>query len=71
MSGKNPHADDGAEQSSQLRGLDDESLLAALREMFGPNQEAPSWFVDLANDSYGLRVSDSSWRSLRLTLRTR
>lgn len=64
MNGMNPHADDGAEIASQLRGLDDETLLAALREMFGPDQEAPGWFVDVANDSYGLRLTDTELAEL-------
>jgi hypothetical protein len=64
MTGKNPHADDGAEHAGQPRGLDDETLLAALREMFGPDQEAPGWFVDLAKDTYGLRVTDTELAEL-------
>jgi hypothetical protein len=64
MSGESPHADDSAERASQLPGLDDETLLAALREMFGPNHEAPGWFVDLATQSYGLRVTDGELAEL-------
>jgi hypothetical protein len=63
MNGTNPHADDGAELASQLSGLDDETLLGLLREMLG-DQEAPGWFVDVANDSYGLRVTDAELAEL-------
>jgi hypothetical protein len=64
MSGENPHANDGAELASQLSGLDDDALLAALREMLGRGHEAPSWFVDVAKDSYGLRLTDSELAAL-------
>jgi hypothetical protein len=64
MSGKNSHADNGDEHASRLGGLNDEALLGALREMFGPDQQAPDWFVDLAKDSYGLRVTDAELAEL-------
>jgi hypothetical protein len=64
MNAENPPADDGIGAADHLRGLDDEGLLAALRDMFGQHETAPGWFVDLAKGSYDLRAIDTELAAL-------
>ena len=64
MSAEDPPAREGTEAASQLRGLDDEGLLAALHEMLGERGTAPGWSVELAKGSYGLRAIDTELAAL-------
>ncbi len=64
MSAEDPPAREGTESASHLRGLDDEGLLAALREMLGQQGTASGWSVELAKGSYGLRTIDTELAAL-------
>jgi hypothetical protein len=59
MSTDEPSAREGGEPAIALGGLDDEGLLAALRQMLGRYQSPPNWSVDLAKSSYDLRAVDA------------
>lgn len=59
MSTDDPSARDGDEPATALGRLDDEGLLAALREMLGRYESPPNWSVDLAKGSYDLRTVDA------------
>jgi len=47
-----------------LGGLDDEGLLAAVREVLARDEPPPDWSVDLAKGSYGLRAVDAELAAL-------
>jgi hypothetical protein len=47
------------EPAVSLSSLDDEGLMAALRNMLSRNEPPPSWSVDLAKSSYDLRAVDA------------
>ena len=64
MSAEDPPARDGRAKASQLRGLDDDGLLGALREMLGERETPPRWSLDLAKGSYGLRAIDTELAAL-------
>jgi hypothetical protein len=64
MSAEDPPAGEGLEAASRLRGLDDEGLLAALREMLGQHEAPPRWSLDLVKGSYGLRAIDAELAAL-------
>jgi hypothetical protein len=55
---------EGTDPASTLGGLDDEGLLAAVREMLGREETPPDWSVDLAKSSYGLRAVDAELAAL-------
>jgi hypothetical protein len=55
---------EGTDPASTLGGLDDEGLLAAVREMLGREEPPPDWSVDLAKSSYGLRAVDAELAAL-------
>ena len=48
----------------RLSDLDDERLLAALREILGAADPPPPWCADLAKDSLGLRMADAELAAL-------
>jgi len=54
---------EGTDPASTLRGLDDEGLLAAVREVLG-HEPPPDWSVELAKSSYGLRAVDAELAAL-------
>jgi hypothetical protein len=58
MSTEDRSAGPGDEPPGPLGGLDDEGLLAALRELLS-HDEPPAWSVNLAKSSYGLRALDA------------
>jgi hypothetical protein len=64
MSAEDPPARAGIEAANHLRGLDDEGLLVALREMLGQHEAPPRWSRDLAKGSYGLRAVDAELAAL-------
>jgi hypothetical protein len=47
-----------------LGSLDDEGLLAAVREMLGRDEPPPDWSADLAKSSYDLRAVDAELAAL-------
>jgi hypothetical protein len=49
---------------ARLGDLDDEQLLAALREVLGASDPPPSWCVDLAKGSFALRTIDAELATL-------
>lgn len=54
-----------AQPAIELSGLDDEGLLAALREVIGHHhQPPPDWSADLAKSSYDLREADAHLAAL-------
>jgi hypothetical protein len=53
-----PVREDGP-PSSRLSGLDDEGLLAVVREMLSRSEAAPDWSAELAKGSYDLRAVDA------------
>jgi hypothetical protein len=59
MSTDDPSAREGEEPAIALGRLDDEGLLAALREMLGRYESPPDWSVELAKGSYDLRTIDA------------
>jgi hypothetical protein len=62
MSPDNPSAREDDDPARALGGLDDEGLLAALREVL--RDEPPSWSVELAKSSYGMRTVDAELAAL-------
>lgn len=64
MSGDDIPARDGAQPANPVSGLDDDGLLAAVREMLGGSEEAPDWSVELAKGSYDLRTVDAELATL-------
>ena len=54
----------GEEPRVALGDLDDERLLAALREVIGDGQPTPSFSADLAKRSYGLQAADAELAAL-------
>jgi hypothetical protein len=65
MSANSP-ATGGGDQPESVQGgrdrlseLDDDQLLAALGEVVSAPESPPSWAVELAKASYGLRVADA------------
>lgn len=59
MSTHEPSAREGGDPALPLAGLDDDELLAALRQMLGRYESPPDWSVDLAKRSYDLRAVDA------------
>lgn len=59
MSTDEPSAPEDGEPAIELGRLDDEGLLAALRQMFDQYESLPSWSVELAKSSYDLRALDA------------
>jgi hypothetical protein len=59
MSTDDPSAREDDEPGVALGRLDDEGLLAALREMLGLCESPPNWSTDLAKSSYDLRTVDT------------
>ncbi len=57
--GGDPAAPESGEAAASLAALDDDGLLAALRNMLGRDQPPPGWSADLAKASYGLRAVDA------------
>lgn len=55
---------EGTDPATTLGGLDDEGLLAAVREVLGRDESPPEWSVDLAKSSYGLRAVDAELAAL-------
>ena len=60
MSTDDPAAREAGEPAIELSELDDEGLLAALREVIGHDRPPPDWSADLARSSYDLRDADAS-----------
>lgn len=59
MSGDDLPVREDGQPSSRLSGLDDEGLLAAVREMLSRSEAAPDWSTELAKGSYDLRAVDA------------
>jgi hypothetical protein len=59
MNRDDPSAREDAEPAVPLSSLDDEGLLAALRNVLSRGEPPPSWSVDLAKSSYDLRSVDA------------
>jgi hypothetical protein len=55
---------EGTDPASTLGGLDDEGLLAAVREVLGRDEPPPVWSMELAKSSYGLRAVDAELAAL-------
>ena len=53
-----------AQNQLALNGLDDEGLLAALRDLLSHDEPPPGWVVDLAKSSYGFRNADAELAAL-------
>jgi hypothetical protein len=64
MSTDDPAVREDGESAGTLSDLDDEGLLAAVREMLGREEPPPDWSVDLAKTSYGLRAVDAELAAL-------
>jgi len=64
MSKERPPADGHHKPVARLSDLDDEQLLAALREVLGASDPPPSWCVELAKDSFALRTIDAELAAL-------
>lgn len=64
MSTGNFSADEDEEPAAALGELDDEGLLAALREAIGRDEPPPAWSAQLAKASFGLREADAELASL-------
>jgi hypothetical protein len=59
MGTDDPSAREDDDPAIALGGLDDEGLLAALRQMLDRYEAPPNWSVDLAKSSYDLRTIDA------------
>jgi len=59
MSGDDLPVREDGQPSSRLSGLDDEGLLAVVREMLSRSEAAPDWSAELAKGSYDLRAVDA------------
>lgn len=55
---------EGTDPATPLGRLDDEGLLAALREVLGRSDPPPDWSAELAKSSYGLRAVDAELAAL-------
>jgi hypothetical protein len=64
MSGDEIPVRDGIQPANPVSGLDDDGLLAAVREMLGGSEDAPDWSVELAKGSYDLRAVDAELATL-------
>jgi hypothetical protein len=64
MNEERPPANGHQEPAARLSELDDEQLLAALREVLGASDPPPSWCVDLAKESFTLRTIDAELATL-------
>jgi hypothetical protein len=64
MSTDDPTLREGPEPVTSLSSLDDDGLLAAVREMLGRDDPPPDWSVELAKSSYGLRAVDAELAAL-------
>lgn len=59
MNTDQPSSTENGEPAIELGELDDEGLLAALRQLLGRSESPPNWSVDLAKSSYDLRTVDA------------
>jgi hypothetical protein len=59
MSGDDLPGRDGGQPPGPLSGLDDEGLLAVVREMLSRSEPVPDWSAELAKGSYDLRAVDA------------
>jgi hypothetical protein len=64
MNEERPPANGGHEPMARLSELDDEQLLAALREVLGASDPPPAWCVELAKGSFALRTIDAELATL-------
>jgi hypothetical protein len=64
MSPDNPSAREDDDPALALGGLDDEELLAALREVLTHDEPPPAWSAELAKRSYGMRTVDAELAAL-------
>lgn len=64
MNGERPPGPGDSERAARLRDLDDEQLMAALREVLMSVDSPPKQSVDLAKDSFGLRMVDAELAAL-------
>ena len=55
---------EGTDPAAALGALDDEGLLAAVREVLGRDEPPPEWSADLAKSSYDLRAVDAELAAL-------
>jgi hypothetical protein len=59
MSTDHPPSHENGEPAIELGELDDDGLLAALRQLLGQYESPPDWSVELAKASYDLRAVDA------------
>lgn len=59
MSTDDPAARESDKPAAALGALDDDELLAALRQMLGRDEPPPGWSAELAKASYDLRAVDA------------
>ncbi len=64
MNEERPRANGHHGPAARLSDLDDEQLLAALRQLLSVSDPPPSWCVDLAKDSFFLRTADAELAAL-------
>ena len=64
MSPDNPSDREDNDPALALGGLDDDELLAALREVLTRDEPPPGWSVELAKSSYGMRTVDAELAAL-------
>jgi len=64
MNGERPPGPGDSEQAAWLSDLDDEQLIAALREVLTAVDPPPQRSVDLAKDSFCLRMIDAELAAL-------
>jgi hypothetical protein len=64
MNGERPPGPGDRERAAQLRDLDDEQLIAALREVLMAVDPPPRRCMDLAKDSFALRMVDAELATL-------
>lgn len=55
---------EGTDPAATLGALDDEGLLAALREVLSRDEPPPDWSAELAKSSYDLRAVDAELAAL-------
>jgi hypothetical protein len=55
---------EGPDPATTLGGLDDEGLLAAVREVLSHDEAPPDWSAELAKGSFGLRAVDAELAAL-------
>jgi hypothetical protein len=64
MNEERPQDHGHQEPGTRFSDLDDEQLLAALRELLRVSDPPPSWCVDLAKDSFALWTADAELAAL-------